>query len=631
MCGVAGFLEPGRPEHELRAQVARMLRTITHRGPDDEGAWTAPGVALGHRRLSVVELSAAGHQPMASASGRFLIIFNGEIYNHVDLRAQLEHQGHTPPGGWRGHSDTETLLEAMAAWGITVALQASVGMFALAVWDREQATLTLARDRMGEKPLHFGWQGKAFLFASELKALRAHDGFAGDVDWDAAGEVLQLGYVHAPRTIFRGIQKLPPGHVLTLTERHVASRSVPESMPYWSLAEAARAGEQRPFAGGYGQAVDALEALVRQSVRLQSMADVPVGAFLSGGIDSSTVVAMMQEVAGARVTTFSIGMPEPGMDESRMAAAVARHLGTEHVEHVVQPSEALALVPRLAALWDEPFADSSQIPTYLVCRLARQRVTVALSGDGGDELFLGYPQYAMLQKLWRLRPLGLLPWGPGLHAADAIGNEWLRRRAAQARSVVTAWRQRDVHALNRYWMNAYRQDALPLRRTTHVNTTAVYRRGTAETAALADAASYLPDDILVKVDRAAMANSLETRAPLLDHRIVEFALSLPTAYKLGAGTGKRVLRDVLYRHVPRTLVDRPKMGFSIPLDRWLRGELREWAEAMLARIPSESHVFDRAAVQAIWTDHLSGRRNRSQQLWPVLALAAWSEEYGASL
>jgi asparagine synthase (glutamine-hydrolysing) len=610
-----------------------MLQALVHRGPDDEGVWSdaVHGVALGHRRLSILELSEAGHQPMISACGRYVIIFNGEVYNHQELRARLEREQRQPSRGWRGHSDTETLLQAIAMWGIVPALQAVVGMFALAVWDKEETSLVLARDRMGEKPLHYGWQGAAFLFGSELKALRAHPSFDASVDWDAAVAMLHRAYIPAPNTIYRGIQKVPPGHIVTLRQAHIASHELPQPTPYWSLTEAADRAEQEPFNGTYGEAVDALESLVMQSVRLQSFADVPVGAFLSGGIDSSTVVAMMQRMTNARVTTFSIGMPDTRFDESAHAADVARYLGTDHVEHIIQPTEALSLLARLPAIWDEPFADSSQIPTYLVSSLARQQVTVALSGDGGDELFLGYPQYATLQKVWRLRVLGYLPWEMGLRPLSHFGERW-RRRVRNARAYVGGWRQADTSELNRYWMDRFRDDPAPVKHAVHWRAEAARRRwSAAQTAALADAGAYLPDCILVKVDRAAMANSLETRAPLLDHRIVEFALKLPMDFKMKDGVGKRVLRDVLYRHVPRSLVDRPKMGFSIPLGSWLRDELREWAEAMLAAVPRESQVFDVQSIKAIWSEHLAGRRDHADQLWPVLAVISWCQAHGAEV
>lgn len=633
MCGLAGFMQHGFREDEAAATLRGMLDAIAHRGPDGEGHWLDPaaGLALGHRRLAVLELSAAGRQPMPSGCNRFVISFNGEIYNHVALRAQLELAGATPPGGWRGHSDTETLLAAIAAWGVTRALQAATGMFALALWDRQERVLTLARDRMGEKPLYYGWQGDTLLFGSELKALRAHPSFAARPDWSAAPAMLEKACIPTPGTIWQGIGKLPAGCTLTLLPQHRAARSLPRPQAYWSLADCALRGRERPFVGSYDEAVRQLERLVQDAVQMQSMADVPVGAFLSGGIDSSLVVAMMRKATGARVMTFSIGMPDPAMDESAQAAAVARHLGTEHVQHAIQPAEALALIPQLPQIWDEPFADSSQIPTWLVSRLARERVTVALSGDGGDELFLGYPQYALLQKVWRLKPLARLPWRAGLDALAAVDRAGRWGPLRKARIAVNAWQQPDVRQLNHWWMNRFQGDPLPLRNPARTLPGAgALHRSTAETAALADAGEYLQDDILVKVDRASMAHGLETRAPLLDHRVVEFALALPLSYKLRGGTGKRVLRDVLYRQVPRSLVDRPKMGFSIPLATWLRQELRPWAQSLLDSVPPDSEVFDRAAVQAIWADHLAGTRDRTQQLWPVLMLLAWCQHNGVS-
>ncbi|MBC5784882.1 asparagine synthase (glutamine-hydrolyzing) [Ramlibacter sp. USB13] len=632
MCGIAGFVQRGWRPDEAPLVLGSMLDAIRHRGPDDQGTWLDPehGVSLGHRRLSILELSPAGHQPMAGSAGRHVIVFNGEIYNHLELRAVLERSGVRP--SWRGHSDTETLVECMQAWGIDRTLQACVGMFALAVWDREEATLTLARDRLGEKPLYYGWQGGAFLFASELKALRPHPAFEGRPDWEQASAFLRLAYLPTPFTVYQGLRKLPAGTCVTLRAPDFAARGMPDPVAYWCLAEAAARAEALPFTGSYHEAVDELERLLRDAVRLQSVADVQVGAFLSGGIDSSAVVALMQQAAGARVTTFSIGMPESGMDESAHAAAVARHLGTEHVAHEIRPAEALELIPRLPAIWDEPFADSSQIPTLLVSGLARRRVTVALSGDGGDELFLGYPQYLVFERLWKMRRLGHLPWNTGLRVASALGGRWLQKPVRGARTVVDAWRQPDTLRLNAYWMDRFRQDALPLRGGAHgASAQGPLRRSPAEATALADAGTYLPDDILVKVDRASMAYSLETRAPLLDHRIVEFALSLPLDYKLRGRTGKSVLRDVLYRHVPRALVDRPKMGFSIPVRRWLRHELRPWAQDLLDGIPADSPVLSKTEVQRIWNEHASGARDRAEQLWPVLTLAAWCRHHRVPL
>lgn len=624
MCGIAGFIHVGTGREVAELLLAAMLQRIQHRGPDDGGVWADElhGVALGHRRLSILELSPAGHQPMASFSGRFVIVFNGEIYNHLDLRRNLEQSNHRTVGSWRGHSDTETLLACVEAWGVEKTLKATVGMFAIALWDKHEKSLTLARDRVGEKPLYYGWQKGTFLFGSELKALAAHPDFVGDTNWQAANTFLRLNYIPAPSSIYQGIFKLVPGTSLRLTQSHIQKGTLPLVDCYWSLGEAAKRGAENRFLGSFSDAVDQLAALVRSSVQLQSVADVPVGAFLSGGIDSSTVVAMMQSATTSKVTTFSIGMPDAKMDESKHAAAVARHLGTNHVQHVIQPREALDLIPRLSDIWDEPFADSSQIPTYLVSQLAKQQVTVALSGDGGDEFFLGYPQYAFYQKIWQARHLGKLPWDAAFTTLTAVA---ANRRAGsflrQSKSIVKAWRQPNAQALNRFWVDRYRQGEVPLK---HQTAAAMLDfpilADAATTAALWDAGTYLPDDILVKVDRAAMVNSLETRAPLLDYRIIEFAYSLPLEYKLDRGEGKRVLREVLYRQVPKKLVDRPKMGFSIPLTSWLKRELRPWVENLLETIPHDSDLFDKAIIDQMWKEHLTGQRVHTEQLWGVLSL-----------
>jgi asparagine synthase (glutamine-hydrolysing) len=627
MCGITGFIHLGANRDVSSSRLAAMLKPIHHRGPDDGGVWVDEqhGVALGHRRLSILDLSSAGHQPMVSTCGRFVIVFNGEIYNHLDLRRNLEKSNQLPVGGWRGHSDTETLLACFATWGIEKTFQSTVGMFALALWDKQEKSLIIARDRIGEKPLYYGWQNEAFLFGSELKSLRAHPTFNGEMDWHAASTFLRLNYIPAPSSIYQGIYKLLPGTFLQLTQANIQQRTLPTPVPYWSLRAAAKRGMENPYTGSFEDAVDELEMIVRQAVQLQSVADVPVSAFLSGGIDSSTIVAMMKSATSSKVTTFSIGMPDAKMDESQHAAAVARHLGTNHFEHVIQPREALDLIPRLSEIWDEPFADSSQIPTYLVSQLAKQQATVALSGDGGDEFFLGYPQYALYQKLWQTRHLGKLPWNAAFAALSPLAkNQRIGTGLRQAKSIVNEWRQPDAQALNRYWMDKYRQGNVPLTEQRGVKMLNFpILSDPATTAGLWDAGTYLPDDILVKLDRAAMANSLETRAPFLDHRIIEFAYRLPLKYKLQRGVGKKVLREVLYRHVPRQLVDRPKMGFSIPLAAWLRNELRPWSENLLNQIPDDSEHFNKPMIHQLWKEHLSGQRVHTEQLWGVLSLLAW--------
>jgi asparagine synthase (glutamine-hydrolysing) len=450
------------------------------------------------------------------------------------------------------------------------------------------------------------------------------------MNWHAASSFLRLNYIPAPSSIYQNVFKLVPGTVLTLTQNHIHQKTLPSLVPYWSLANAAIQGQENPFKGNFNDAVDSLEVLVRQAVQLQSVADVPVGAFLSGGIDSSTVVAMMQSATTSKVTTFSIGMPDAKMDESMHAAAVARHLGTNHVEHIIQPREALDLIPRLSEIWDEPFADSSQIPTYLVSHLARQKVTVALSGDGGDEFFLGYPQYSFYQKLWHMRHLGKLPWNAAFDLMAPYSNSnTISAGLRKTKSIVNAWCQPNMQALARYWFDRYRQAEVPLAEQIGVNMLNFpVLEGMASTAGLWDAGTYLPDDIMVKVDRAAMANGLETRAPLLDHRIIEFAYKLPLNYKMSKGVSKKVLREVLYRQVPRQIVDRKKMGFSIPLAAWLKNELRPWVESNLNRISTNSEIYNKEGVVQIWKDHLSGRRDNTEKLWSIIMLIEFTEGAG---
>lgn len=653
MCGLTGFWQPGGcVREEAAATVHRMADTLVHRGPDDGGVWVdaAAGVALGHRRLAILDLSPAGHQPMVSGSGRFVIAFNGEIYNHLELRALLENggAGQTAVSQWRGHADTETLLAAIEAWGVEPTLKRCVGMFAFALWDRQMRTLTLARDRLGEKPLYYGWQRGVLLFGSELKALRAHPAFAGEIDRGALALFFRHNVVPAPYSIYRGIRKLPPGTYLNLTEAQARGGEWPEPVAYWSLAEVVANGQRTPLAGSDVDAAAELERLLRQAVAGQMVADVPLGAFLSGGIDSSTVVALMQAQSDRSVRTFSIGFHEAGYNEAQHAAAVARHLGTDHTELYVTPEQAMAVIPKLSALYDEPFADSSQIPTFLVAQLARQHVTVALSGDGGDELFGGYTRYFLAYSIWQR-----LAWVPrGVRGALARG---------LAAASPAAWDR--VFAALYLWVPDRLRFANPgdkLHKLAHIlqvgSPEAVYRAlvshwtererlvlGAQEPPTVLtqpeawpavddfrhrmmalDAVSYLPDDILVKVDRAAMGVSLETRVPLLDHRVVEFAWRLPLSMKIRQGQGKWLLRQVLYKYVPKELIERPKMGFGVPIDHWLRGPLREWAEDLLdERRLREEGFIDPAPVRQKWREHLSGQRNWQYHLWDVLMWEAW--------
>ena len=660
MCGMTGFVlaAAGTDEGALRATAGAMAAAVRHRGPDDAGAWAdvQAGVALGHVRLAIMDLSPAGHQPMVSAAGRHVIAFNGEIYNHLDLRAELEAAGAAP--SWRGHSDTETLLASVAHWGMVATLQRCVGMFAIALWDAPTRTLTLARDRFGEKPLYFGWAGagaqRALVFGSELKALRAYPGFEAAVCREALGHYLRLMYVPAPLSIYQGIYKLPPGCLLTVTG---APPALAPAAPlqagaeygtlalrrWWSLAEAVAQGARQPLRAD--EALPALEAALREAVRSQSLADVPLGAFLSGGVDSATIVALMQAQSGRPVQSFTIGFEDAGFDESPHARAVARHLGTDHHELYVTAAQTREVIPRLPQMYDEPFADSSQIPTHLVCRAARSQVTVALSGDAGDELFGGYNRYFWGPRLWRR--IGALPHGlrQGLARGLQAVPPTLWDAALGMVGVVRPGEK--LHKLGRAVQGARSLDDLyenlvsewPRDHTLVLGTGKLApaplpwpERG-AETPVAAmmyrDAMTYLPDDILCKVDRAAMAVSLETRVPFLDHRVAELAWRLPMDMKIRGNEGKWALRQVLYRHVPRELIDRPKAGFAIPLGQWLRGPLRQWADALLdeGRLRREAYL-DPKPIRAAWRQHLSGRYDWTPRLWSVLMFQAWLEEMG---
>lgn len=634
MCGLTGFIEPGRADSEQIA--AGMAAALRHRGPDDAGTWidVEQGVALAHRRLSVLDVSAAGHQPMASVGGRYVVAFNGEIYNHLELRVLL------PGVAWRGYSDTETLLAAVEAWGVEEALKRLTGMFAFALWDRNANELTLVRDRMGEKPLYYGWQGGAFLFASELTAMRAHPEWRGEVDRGALSLYVRYGFVPGPFSIIGGIRKLLPGHFLRIS---LPSRpgDCPAESVYWAARSALR-GRTDVAQDAIAQ-VDALEGLVRGAVRRQLLSDMPLGAFLSGGIDSSTIVALMQAESGTRVKTYSIGFREAGCNEAEHAKAVAAHLGTDHTELYVTAADALAVIPNLPSTYDEPFGDSSQVPTCLVARLARRDVTVCLSGDGGDELFGGYPRYRRACRVWEsigflplparrlasriLSSVGELPWHGGGASLARVGDG-----LAKLAGMVDV---SDLHELHARMLTQHRQaGSIVLGRDTEPGTWADEETRAARPAsamaqmAFHDLVGYLCDDILVKVDRAAMAVSLETRVPLLDHQVVEFALGLPDDLKFRAGQAKWILRQVLYRHVPAELVDRPKQGFSLPLAAWLRGPLHDWAASLLdpARIRGEG-FFDSVAVQRRWQEHVSGRRDWQHWLWNVLMFQAWRERW----
>ncbi len=633
MCGIAGFVDNSSETSYVRGEIAsRMIARLKHRGPDSRDVWSdkKSGIIMAHARLAILDLSPAGHQPMHSESGRLTLVFNGEIYNHLELRKELESQGMAPQRGWRGHSDTETLLQCLESWGFEETLTKTVGMFAFACWDSKDKRLYLARDRIGEKPLYYGWQGSAFLFASELKALRQHPHFTGELDKEAILFYMHLGYIPAPLSIYSGIKKLPPGCFLILNQEAISRGYTPEPRHYWSLEDLAMQGGLHPFEGDFEEAVDKLEELLLQSVKMQSIADVPVGAFLSGGVDSSTLVTIMQAATTSKVTTFSIGMPEARLNEAHFAKKVAEHLGTNHVEHVIQPEESLEIIPDIPLIWDEPFADSSQIPTHLVCKLAKKEVTVALSGDGGDEFFLGYRQYILFEKFWKLRLLKHLPWKILFSFLNPFSsNPHVEKFLRRSRAVINAISLPDGQRLNTYWMDKFRQAPCPLEGTVrwpYIKTPPL--ESPAAAAGLWDAAFYLPDDILVKVDRAAMAISLETRAPFLDHRVIEFALSLPLEFKLYKGTGKKILRHLLYRYVPRSLVDRPKMGFSIPLSFWLKKELRPWAQELLQdKFLLESSGLKYHIINQLWQEHLNGHRDHTDRLWIILCLLAYIKKW----
>jgi asparagine synthase (glutamine-hydrolysing) len=625
-----------------------MADALMHRGPDDSGLWTDESalLALGHRRLAVIDLTEAGHQPMLSASGRWVLAYNGEVYNHMALRGQLEAKGQAP--AWRGHSDTETLLACVEAWGVTETLRQSTGMFAMALWDRQERVLWLARDRIGEKPLYYGWQGDTFLFGSELKALRAHPAFNAAVDRGALALLVRHNYVPGPYSIYQGIRKLAPGTSLRIGP---GQRDV-EPTAYWSLAEVAEQGVARPFQGSDDEALLALEEHLGNAVRGQMMADVPLGAMLSGGIDSTAVTALMQANSARPVRTFTIGFDEKQYDEATHARAVAKHLGTEHTELRLSGNDALALVPRLATMYDEAFADSSQLPTHMVMALARKHVTVALSGDGGDEFFGGYNRYAHGPKTWnRIRwlpqPLRRAV-GAGLMAlpADTINHAFggLAGRAGialpgdKAHKLGTRLNHiRSADDLNVSLVSEwFEYPGLVLGTGMPPNLLDDRSRwpklpDSVQRMMALDALTYLPDDIMVKVDRAAMAVSLETRAPFLDHKLVQFAWSLPMHMKLRNGQGKWLLRRLVDRHVPPALMNRPKMGFGIPLDQWLRGPLREWAESLLSeeRLLREGY-FDPKPIRKTWLRHQSGQASSGYRLWSVLMFQAWLENENAS-
>ena len=644
MCGFAGFLTSSdQPASGLSQIATAMNKAIRHRGPDDSGVWedAASGIVLGHRRLSIIDLSAAGHQPMPSESGRYVIAYNGEIYNYRDIRAEIEMVSGVRQ--WRGHSDTEVLLAGIELWGLKATLERTRGMFALALWDRKAEALSLARDRVGEKPLYYGWHGAAdrrvFLFGSELSAIKEYPDFSPQIDRGALTLYLRHGYVPAPYSIYEGVSKLTPGTIVTVT---LAQRD-PVKEAFWDFADIARQGQAQLFTGTAEQSVDQLNALALKAVERQMVSDVPIGAFLSGGIDSSTVVALMQAQSTKPIKTFTIGFDEEAYNEAKHAKAVAAHLGTDHHELYVDPKTALSVIPDLPIFYSEPFADSSQIPTYLVSKLARSEVTVSLSGDAGDELFGGYNRYAMTSSMWS--KIAMVPAPVRSVAAkvltsispsawDQIGGTFaagkVRMFGDKVHKGAGALTSSSVAELYHSLVSQEWAPASWVKNGYEPATVLTGKRpdlaelDDVQSMMVLDGISYLPDDILVKVDRASMAVSLESRVPFLDPDIIAFAWSLPLEYKIRAGVTKWPLRELLYRYVPKALIDRPKMGFGVPIDSWLRGPLKDWAEELLDEPTLRAEgIWNVKLVHDAWVEHSSGRRNWSSKLWAILMFQAW--------
>ena len=645
MCGICGFYS--KSSLEFDNIISKMNLAISHRGPNNHGTWNDnnSGIVMGHQRLSVIDLSPAGHQPMKSNSGRFILTYNGEIYNHLEIRKEIEESFNVK---WKGNSDTETLLEAIEFWGVEVTLKKIVGMFAFGLWDKKIRTLTLVKDRLGEKPLYFGWQGKGvnkvFLFGSELKALKIHPVFEGVINRNAVALQLRHNCIPAPYSIYKDIYKLLPGNFLQLNEKDLKNGLLPRSKPYWSLVDIAINGVKRPLTSNLKDIKDELEQLFKASIKQQMISDVPLGAFLSGGVDSSTIVGMMQNLSSRPIKTFTIGFNEQNYNEANYAKEVSKHLGTDHTELNVSSQQALNVIPKLPLLYDEPFSDSSQIPTILISELAKKNVTVSLSGDGGDELFCGYNRYIKSNTLWKnlsLLPLPLrkglgsiiesippLTWDklskflPILNRYPNFGDK-MHKGANVLDSgdlydfyykLVSHWQNPTEVVLNSKEPNTFLTGFKPK----------LKELNNQQKMMVLDCISYLSDDILVKVDRAAMSTSLETRSPFLDHRIVEYVWKIPQKYKLRNGQSKWILREILYKYVPKKLIERPKMGFAAPIDTWLRGPLKDWAESLLneTRLRQEGY-FNSDIIRNKWDEHLSGKKNWQHHLWNVLMFQSW--------
>lgn len=630
MCGICGFIQfSGGTQDSIKSRVLAMANTLKHRGPDSSGVWIQPvtSVAFGHRRLSILDLSESGHQPMTSHSGRFTICYNGEVYNHPALRKELEQKGHS----FKGSSDTETILAAIDEWGLQQAVSRCIGMFSFALWDDTERTLHLVRDRLGIKPLYYGMAGSTFLFGSELKALQAHPDFDCTVDRNALSLFFRHAYIPSPHSILSGVHKLPPGSILSIGPDREKTL-----FTYWSLTDVWANGTASPYQGTRKDAADQLEYILQDAVGLRMLSDVPIGAFLSGGIDSSTVVALMQQANASPVKTFSIGFHEDRFNEAPMAAAIAEHLGTDHTELYVTPIEMLEVIPKIPELWDEPFGDSSQIPTYCLSQLTRNQVTVSLSGDGGDELFHGYNRYFTAIRAWE--KVTAIP--ASLRNAASASVPALAAIMGQKEPFSSKLLRRlqliGLKGFQDFYYNIVSQDKKPAAFVLGANEpgsalTEDYSRLSLDRhqlMSLLDSRTYLTDDILTKVDRASMAASLEARVPILDHRVVEFAASLPADMNIKGGIGKQLLRDVLARHVPCDLFERPKKGFGVPLAAWLRKDLRDWAESLLdeKRIASQGYI-NAATVRRMWNNFLDGDDGRSAQVWNTLMFQAWLERW----
>jgi len=634
MCGFVGFYDPKLHSMDKAEECLIAMRDKLHsRGPDDHGVWldAVAGIALAHRRLSILDLSPAGHQPMLSVNGRYCFAFNGEIYNHMDLRLELSKQSECH---WRGTSDTETLLVAIETWGVKKALHACTGMFAFALWDRQEKTLTLARDRLGEKPLYYGWQGGVLLFGSELKALKEHPRFENQIENNVVSLYLRLGYIPAPWSIWRGVNKLEPGCVKVFD---IANRGKEKTESYWSFKTVVTDGRNSPFEGSSEEAIEHLKKIMLRGVEQQMTADVPLGAFLSGGVDSSLVVALMQQRLTRPVKTFSIGFHHKAYDEAQHARQVAQHLGTEHVEFYVTAEEARGIIPQLPQIYDEPFGDPSAIPTYLVSRLAKEQVTVALSGDGGDELFGGYNRYhhTRAKQSWDLMQglPGATKKIPGLlhKVLPSLGIAPIENLKSRLH-LLSELAEIQNHYSFYNWMTAQWKQ-LPTQRNAPdlpygLDKGFVEGLSSPISKMMAmDTFTYLPDCILPKVDRASMAVSLETRAPMLNHHLVEFAWRLPDSLKVKQGVGKWILRELLYSYVPKAMIERPKKGFGVPVGDWIKGPLRDWAEELLSsRRLAQNGLFDVDSIRRSWDAHLKGQQGLQHPLWLILMFQAWLEQ-----